>query len=119
MVWCSPERHGAVNRRRVLGRWLRVICIPNQSSVAKAFMEFDKASRMKPSANYDHGVDIMEELFKFTLLTHDVSGCLVDRYSGRKQSGDELSKREDHCAIRPISLAGAGLFIQTASCAVP
>ena len=134
MVWCSPERHGAmtgimksqidwiplsvgavrptqgktlavmevsggsqsfnaVNQMRILGRWMRMITIPNQSSVAKAFLEFDEAGRMKPSAYYDRVVDVMEELLKFTLLTRNVSGYLVDRYSERKESTEELSKR--------------------------
>ena len=70
-----------------------MICIPNQSSVAKAFLEFDEAGRMKPSAYYDRVVDVMEELFKFTLLTRDASPYLVDRYSERKESAEELSKR--------------------------
>ena len=134
MVWCSPERHGAmtgimkaqidwipladgavrptqgktlavmqvsggsqsfnaVNQLRVLGRWMRMVTIPNQSSVAKAFAEFDEAGRMKPSAYYDRVVDVMEELVKFTLLTRDVSPYLVDRYSERKENAAELSKR--------------------------
>jgi len=134
MVWCSPERHGAMtgilksqidwiplsvgavrptqgktlavmevsggsqsfnalNQMRILGRWMRMITIPNQSSVAKAFLEFDEAGRMKPSAYYDRVVDVMEELLKFTLLTRDVSDYLVDRYSERKESAEELSKR--------------------------
>ena len=134
MVWCSPERHGAmtgimksqidwiplsvgavrptqgktlavmqvcggsqsfnaVNQLRVLGRWMRMICIPNQSSVAKAFLEFDEAGRMKPSSYYDRVVDVMEELVKFTLLTRGVSEYLVDRYSERKETAQELSKR--------------------------
>jgi arsenic resistance protein ArsH len=61
--------------------------------VAKAFMEFDEAGRMKPSAYYDRVVDVMEELMKFTLLTRDVAPYLVDRYSERKESAEELSKR--------------------------
>ena len=134
MVWCSPERHGAmtgilksqidwiplsagavrptqgkalalmqvcggsqsfnaVNQMRILGRWMRMLTIPNQSSVAKAFLEFEENGRMKPSAYYDRVVDVMEELLKFTLLTRDVSPYLVDRYSERKESGIELSKR--------------------------
>ncbi|CDN62063.1 arsenical resistance protein ArsH [Burkholderia cenocepacia] len=134
MVWCSPERHGAmtgimkaqidwiplsagavrptqgktlavmqvsggsqsfnaVNQLRVLGRWMRMLTIPNQSSVAKAFMEFDEAGRMKPSAYFDRVVDVMEELVKFTLLTRDVGPYLVDRYSERKESAEALSQR--------------------------
>lgn len=140
MVWCSPERHGAmtgimkaqidwiplaigavrptqgktlavmevsggsqsfnaVNQMRILGRWMRMITIPNQSSVAKAFLEFDDAGRMKPSAYYDRVVDVMEELVKFTLLTRDAASFLVDRYSERKESAVELSKRVNQRAI--------------------
>jgi arsenic resistance protein ArsH len=134
MVWCSPERHGAmtgimkaqidwiplslgsvrptqgktlavmevsggsqsfnaVNQLRILGRWMRMITIPNQSSVAKAYLEFDDAGRMKPSPFYERVVDVMEELVKFTLLTRDVAPYLVDRYSERRESAEELSKR--------------------------
>ena len=134
MVWCSPERHGAmtgimkaqidwiplsvgavrptqgktlavmqvsggsqsfnaVNQLRVLGRWMRMITIPNQSSVAKAFLEFDEAGRMKPSAYYDRIVDVMEELFKFTLLTRGASAYLTGRYSERVESAAEMSRR--------------------------
>jgi arsenic resistance protein ArsH len=134
MVWCSPERHGAmssilkaqidwiplnsgavrptqgktlavmqvcggsqsfnaVNQLRVLGRWMRMLTIPNQSSVAKAFLEFDEAGRMKPSAYYDRVVDVMEELMKFTLLTREASAYLVDRYSERKESAEALMAR--------------------------
>jgi arsenic resistance protein ArsH len=134
MVWCSPERHGAmtgimkaqidwiplsvgavrptqgktlavmevsggsqsfnaVNQLRILGRWMRMITIPNQSSVPKAFLEFDDAGRMKPSAYYDRVVDVMEELMKFTLLTRGSASYLVDRYSERKETGEALSIR--------------------------
>jgi len=89
----------AVNQLRILGRWMRMITIPNQSSVAKAFMEFDDAGRMKPSAYYDRVVDVMEELMKFTLLTRDVSPYLVDRYSERKETAEELSKRVNQRSI--------------------
>ena len=140
MVWCSPERHGAmtgimksqidwiplsigavrptqgktlavmevsggsqsfnaVNQMRILGRWMRMLTIPNQSSVAKAFLEFEEDGRMKPSAYYDRVVDVMEELVKFTLLTRDVSPYLVDRYSERKESAEELSKRVNQNSI--------------------
>jgi arsenic resistance protein ArsH len=140
MVWCSPERHGAmtgimksqidwiplalgavrptqgktlavmevsggsqsfnaVNQMRILGRWMRMVTIPNQSSVAKAFLEFDDAGRMKPSAYYDRVVDVMEELMKFTLLTRDVAPYLVDRYSERKETAENLSKRVNQKSI--------------------
>lgn len=140
MVWCSPERHGAmsgimktqidwiplslggvrptqgktlavmqvcggsqsfnaVNQLRILGRWMRLITIPNQSSVAKAFLEFDEAGRMKPSPYYDRIVDVMEELVKFTLLTRDRADYLVDRYSERKESAAELSARVNQKSI--------------------
>jgi arsenic resistance protein ArsH len=140
MVWCSPERHGAmtgimkaqidwiplssgairptqgktlavmevsggsqsfnaVNQMRILGRWMRMLTIPNQSSVAKAFQQFDDAGRMHPSAYYDRVVDVMEELMKFTLLTRDVSPMLANRYSERRESAEMLSKRVNQDAI--------------------
>lgn len=140
MVWCSPERHGAmtgimkaqidwiplsegavrpsqgktlavmqvcggsqsfntVNQMRVLGRWMRMITIPNQSSVAKAWQEFDDDGRMKPSPYYDRIVDVMEELMKFTLLTRANAAYLVDRYSERKESAEELSRRVNQRAL--------------------
>ena len=89
----GSQSFNAVNQMRILGRWMRMLTIPNQSSVAKAFLEFDEAGRMKPSAYYDRVVDVMEELMKFTLLTRDVAPYLVDRYSERKESAEELSKR--------------------------
>jgi arsenic resistance protein ArsH len=134
MVWCSPERHGAmtgimkaqidwiplnsgavrptqgktlavmqvsggsqsfnaVSQLRVLGRWMRMVTIPNQSSVAKAYQEFDDAGRMKPSAYFDRVVDVMEELMKFTLLTRDAAPYLVDRYSERRENAEALARR--------------------------
>lgn len=140
MVWCSPERHGAmtgimksqidwiplsvgavrpsqgktlavmqvsggsqsfnaVNQMRILGRWMRMLTIPNQSSVAKAWQEFEEDGRMKPSAYYDRIVDVMEELMKFTLLTRGNAGYLVDRYSERKESAAELSARVNQRSI--------------------
>jgi arsenic resistance protein ArsH len=72
---------------------MRMVTIPNQSSVAKAFMEFGEDDRMKPSSYFDRVVDVMEELMKFTLLTRDASDYLVDRYSERKESAEQLMKR--------------------------
>ncbi|MBC7141019.1 MAG: arsenical resistance protein ArsH [Rhodobacteraceae bacterium] len=140
LVWCSPERHGAmtgvmkaqidwiplslgavrptqgktlavmqvsggsqsfntVNQLRVLGRWMRLLTIPNQSSVPKAFNEFDEAGRMRPSPFYDRMVDVMEELMRFTLLTRDIRDRLTDRYSERKESAGELSRRVNQPSI--------------------
>lgn len=140
MVWCSPERHGAmtgimkaqidwiplalgavrptqgktlavmqvsggsqsfnaVNQMRVLGRWMRMLTIPNQSSIAKAFQEFDEHDRLRPSAFHDRVVDVLEELVKFTLLTRDVAPYLVDRYSERKESAEQLMRRVNQAQI--------------------
>jgi len=95
----GSQSFNAINQMRILGRWMRMITIPNQSSVAKAFLEFDEDGRMKPSSYYERVVDVMEELYKFTLLTRDVSPYLVDRYSERKESAEELSKRVNQRAI--------------------
>jgi arsenic resistance protein ArsH len=89
----GSQSFNAVNQMRVLGRWMRMITIPNQSSVPKAFLEFDDVGRMRPSAYYERVVDVMEELVKFTLLTRDVAPYLVDRYSERRESAAELAKR--------------------------
>ena len=95
----GSQSFNAVNQLRTLGRWMRMLTIPNQSSVAKAFMEFDEAGRMKPSAYYDRIVDVMEELVKFTLLTRGQSNWLTDRYSERKESAEALSKRVNQRSI--------------------
>ena len=89
----GSQSFNAVNQLRNLGRWMRLLTIPNQSSTPKAFLEFDDNGRMKPSSYCDRMVDVMEELVKFTLLTRDQMPYLVDRYSERKESADELSLR--------------------------
>lgn len=89
----GSQSFNAVNQLRVLGRWMRMITIPNQSSVAKAYEQFDDCGRMKPSLYYDRMVDVMEELVKFTLLTRNESAYLTNRYSERKESREALSKR--------------------------
>lgn len=89
----GSQSFNAVNTLRLLGRWMRMITIPNQSSVAKAFEEFDEAGRMRPSAYYDRVVDVMEELMKFTLLTRDVATYLSERYSERKEEAAKLEAR--------------------------
>ena len=85
----GSQSFNAVNQMRILGRWMRMITIPNQSSVARAYQEFDKSGRMKPSSYYDRVVDVMEELIKFTLLTRDSAGYLTDRYSERKAKTEQ------------------------------
>jgi arsenic resistance protein ArsH len=89
----GSQSFNVVNQLRVLGRWMRMFTIPNQSSVPKAYMEFDEAGRMKPSPYYDRVVDVMEELVKFTLLLRDRQAFLVDRYSERKESAEQLMAR--------------------------
>lgn len=95
----GSQSFNAVNQMRVLGRWMRMLTIPNQSSVAKAYQEFDDAGRMKPSPYYDRLVDVVEELMKFTLLTRDVSPYLVDRYSERKETAAALSGRMKQASL--------------------
>ncbi|TGN09156.1 arsenical resistance protein ArsH [Leptospira ilyithenensis] len=81
----GSQSFNAVNNMRILGRWMRMITIPNQSSVAKAFNEFHEDGTMKESSYRDRLVDVMEELMKFTYMTRDISDYLVDRYSERKE----------------------------------
>ena len=89
----GSQSFNAVNQMRILGRWMRCITIPNQSSMLKAFQQFDDNDRMLASPFYDRMVDVMEELVKFTLLTRGCANYLVDRYSERLETGKELIER--------------------------
>lgn len=89
----GSQSFNAVNQMRVLGRWMRMLTIPNQSSVAKAWSEFDDHDRMKPSSYYNRIVDVLEELVKFTLLTREHNAYLTDRYSERAESAEQLMAR--------------------------
>lgn len=95
----GSQSFNTLNQMRILGRWMRMITIPNQSSVPKAFLEFNEAGRMKPSPYYNRMVDVMEELMKFTLLTRGRSAYLTDRYSERVESAEELSRRVNQAQI--------------------
>jgi arsenic resistance protein ArsH len=95
----GSQSFNAVNQLRILGRWMRMFTIPNQSSVAKAFAEFDEAGRMKPSPYYNRIVDVMEELVKFTLLLRDRADYLTDRYSERVESAEAVSRRVNQRSI--------------------
>lgn len=95
----GSQSFNAVNQLRILGRWMRMFTIPNQSSVAKAFAEFDEAGGMKPSSYYNRIVDVMEELMKFTLLLRDRSNYLTDRYSERVESAEQVAKRVNQRSI--------------------
>ena len=89
----GSQSFNAVNQMRILGRWMRMVAIPNQSSVAKAFLEFDDNGRMKPSPYYNRIVDVMEELMKFTLALRADKDFFVDRYSERVESAEQVSQR--------------------------
>ena len=85
----GSQSFNAVNNMRILGRWMRMITIPNQSSVAKAYQEFNEDDSMKKSSFRDRVVDVMEELMRFTYLTRDHAEFLVDRYSERKDTSNK------------------------------
>ena len=91
----GSQSFNVVNTLRLLGRWMRMITIPNQSSVPKAYMEFHEDGRMKDSPYRDRVVDVMEELYRFTVLTRDVRELLVDRYSERREAASKQAQREE------------------------
>lgn len=98
----GSQSFNAVNTLRLLGRWMRMFTIPNQSSVATAYKEFDENGRMKPSSYYDRIVDVMEELVRFTVLLRPYSQVLVDRYSERKSAGVP-TRAVDHSAVAIVN----------------
>ena len=98
-VSAGSQSFNSVNTLRVLGRWMRMVTIPNQSSVAKAFNEFDDAGRMKPSSYYDRIVDVMEELVRFTVLLRPHAAQMVDRYSERKDADVRIDAATDLSSI--------------------
>ena len=89
----GSQSFNTVNQMRILGRWMRMLTIPNQSSVPKVYNEFSDDGRMIASPFYNRVVDVIEELMKFTLMTRGQAGYLVDRYSERVESPAALSKR--------------------------
>jgi arsenic resistance protein ArsH len=101
----GSQSFNSVNTLRLLGRWMRMITIPNQSSVPKAYEQFDEAGRMLPGPLYDRAVDVMEELVKFTLLTRDISGHMTDRYSERKERAEKQA-RADLATLSGAASAG-------------
>jgi arsenic resistance protein ArsH len=98
-VSAGSQSFNSVNTLRILGRWMRMFTVPNQSSVAKAFNEFDEDGRMKPSSYYDRIVDVMEELVRFTVLLRPHANQLVDRYSERKEAKVPVNPAIDYSSI--------------------
>lgn len=98
-VSAGSQSFNSVNTLRILGRWMRMVTIPNQSSVAKAYDEFDADGRMKPSSYYDRIVDVMEELVRFTILMRPHAAQLVDRYSERKERDAPVETPADRAGI--------------------
>lgn len=107
-VSAGSQSFNSVNTLRILGRWMRMFTIPNQSSVAKAFAEFDDDGRMKPSSYYDRIVDVVEELVRFTVLLRPHADQLVDRYSERSEAGIPVDPSNDlsSIAIAPQTVRG-------------
>jgi arsenic resistance protein ArsH len=89
----GSQSFNAVNQMRILGRWMRMVTIPNQSSIPRAFLEYEEGERLPEGPFYRRVVDVMEELVKFTWLVRGRAGYLVDRYSERVESAEKLSKR--------------------------
>lgn len=99
----GSQSFNSLNQMRVLGRWMRMFTIPNQSSVAKAYQEFDEAGRMLPSSYYDRIVDVMEELVRFTVLLRPHAAQLTDRYSERKDRAEPVATPADLASLATVS----------------
>lgn len=99
----GSQSFNTVNQLRILGRWMRMLTIPNQSSIARTYNEFDENNRIKDSSFYERLVDVMEELVKFTLLVRDRKELLVDRYSERKAKLKKAQEAGDEAAIAAIT----------------
>ncbi|QDI76506.1 MULTISPECIES: arsenical resistance protein ArsH [Leisingera] len=89
----GSQSFNAVNQMRILGRWMRMVTIPNQSSIPKAWLEFEEGERLPDGPFYRRLVDVMEELVKFTWLVRGRKDYLVDRYSERVESAEDVHKR--------------------------
>jgi arsenic resistance protein ArsH len=112
----GSQSFNAVNTLRLLGRWMRMFTIPNQSSVAKAFDEFDADGRMRPSSYYERLVDVVEELMRFTLLLRPQVAALTDRYSERKEAGAPVADRARDLAAIALEPAPAPCVARSGCC---
>ena len=107
----GSQSFNTVNSLRILGRWMRMFAIPNQSSIPMAYKQFTDAadpaadrepsleaeggSRLLPSSNRDRVVDCMEEFVKYTIVMRPHFELFGDRYSERTpRKAREQHKRD-------------------------